>query len=164
MLSCVGQRPCDHTSAPGAPDPHLLPDHLSSSSSYSPYSLSSLHSSFSSHAWHSVPPPSIAPHPFPTVPPPISGTTYVQLYMLVVIHRHSALTYITSCTELLTHFVKNQKSWYSHPSIVLALYSFNPLELKCITQNKTQRSQKTFCQGVKFGSWATVWTTLLCRV
>ena len=73
MLSCVSQRPCDHTSAPGAPDPHLLPDHLSSSSSYSPYSLSSLHSSFSSHAWHSVPPPSNAPHSFPTVPPPLTG-------------------------------------------------------------------------------------------
>ena len=64
--------------------------------------------------------------------------------MLVVIHRHSALTYsyITSCTELLTHFLENQKS--SHPSNVLALYSFNPPEPKCITQNKTQRSQINF--------------------
>lgn len=72
MLSCLAPRPCDHTSAPGAYDPHLIPDHPASSPSYSPYSHT--YSSMSSHAWHSVPPPSYSPNLPPTIPPPIPST------------------------------------------------------------------------------------------
>ena len=77
--------------------------------------------------------------------PPLAPMVTTAL-MLVVMHRHSALTYITSCTELLTYYLENQKRWYFHPSNVLALYSFYPPEPKCITQNKTQRSQINFAK------------------
>ena len=85
----------------------------------------------------------------------IKVTTQVIMYKL-----YSALTYFPSCTELLTHYLENPKSYTFTVQRCTSVYCSNILALrctllpepKCITQNKTQRKQINFAKETKFGS------------
>ena len=80
----------------------------------------------------------------------------IAISSLIMYKLYSALTYFPSCTELLTHYLENTKSYTFTVQRCTSVYCSNVLALRCILfthrnqnalhKNKTQRNQINFAK------------------
>ena len=88
--------------------------------------------------------------------------------------RFSSCAFFPSCTELLTHYLENPKSYIFTVQRCTSVYCFNVLALRCtlfthrnqnaLHKNKTQRNQINFAKEPNLVPEPQVWTTLLYTV